>query len=127
MLYILLEINPNYDDFILNRLIRVMKFEKKRIYNIMIKCKKKYTIIHLRWLMCIDILYKYLCSLIPYELLIKRKWYVGESIIMDSLNVMRNKYFFYDWVIEAFKDFVLLLCLEEKKYHRNGTLDMKHV
>ena len=90
----------------------------------MIVQKGGYTVVQLKWLMCIDVLYKYLCSFIPYEILSTRKWYVGESIIMDSHNVMRNKDFYYDWMIHAFRDFVLLLHLEGSEYLQNDTLDM---
>ena len=90
----------------------------------MINNTENYKLFQLKWLLCIELLYKYLCSLIPNDLLQKFNWYVGESFVIDSNNNTRSRDFFNKWAQCAFKDFLVFLHLEEIQYHQICTMDM---
>lgn len=63
-----------------------------------------YTALQLRWLMCIEIMYIWLCSFFPDELLQHMKWYVGKSMIYDShTKSLRKKQFYLEWGAQSFQ------------------------
>ena len=62
-----------------------------------------YTQLQFRWLMCIEIMYIWLCSFFPEPILIHMRWYVGKSMIYDHVTrSLRGKQFYVDWGIQSF-------------------------
>ena len=75
-----------------------------------------YTQLQFRWLMCIEIMYIWLCSFFPEHILKHMKWYVGSSMIYDhATQSFRDKQFYVDWGIHSFYMFMAFASSQHTK------------
>jgi len=72
------------------------------------------TKLKLQWMICIEILYIWLCSFFTLEHLECMEWYVGESMVFDkTTHTFREKSFYIDWGFDCLSMILRVLASDQ--------------